>query len=847
MSRYNFKIIEKKWQDSWAKNKVFESKRDPKKKKFYCLEMFPYPSGKIHMGHVRHYTIGDVLARFKSMQGFNVLHPMGWDSFGMPAENAARQNNLDPKTWTEQNIETMKSQLKKLGLSIDWSKEISTCSADYYKHQQLFFLELYDKGLVYRKENYVNWDPVDETVLANEQVIDGKGWRSGAIVERKKLNQWFFNISKFSDELLTGLDDLPEWPNKVKTMQKNWIGKSFGCEISFTIKNNADVKEIKCFTTRPDTLFGISFLALSTDHPIAKFYEKDKEFIKFKDECSKTGTTEESIAIAEKIGFKTNLTALNPLDAKQEVPVYFANFVLMDYGFGAVFGCPAHDQRDLDFALKYKLKVKAVVKPINEDNDFEIKNEAYTGPGLIFNSKFLDNLKVPEESILETIKILEDKKIGSKKINFRLKDWGISRQRYWGCPIPIAYNKNNEVVKIPKEKLPITLPENINLNTTGNPLDHQKDWKKILIDGKECTKETDTLDTFVDSSWYFLRFCSANNSSYGFDIDDLNYWMPVDQYIGGVEHAILHLLYSRFFVRALSHDNDDLELTEPFKGLFTQGMVCHPTYKDKDNNWLSPDEVFTNDGKKFFNKNKPSENVVVGPTESMSKSKKNTIDPEKIISEYGADAVRMFILSDSPPEKDVQWSEQGIIASYKFIQKFWTLHVLIKSQIKLNLEKNIKNFDKSIEEFTNQTINKINNNLEKFSYNVIIANLHEIYNFYSQAYKTECTNLNDNYIIILKVIFPVLPHFASECLSDLTIEEIKWPLVNKDYLKSSNYKIVVQINGKKRLLFESNEDLDETNLVNKLREIKEIKKYIEKKDIFKTIFIKNKLINLIIK
>ena len=847
MSRYNFKIIEKKWQDSWAKNKVFESKRDPKKKKFYCLEMFPYPSGKIHMGHVRNYTIGDVLARFKSMQGFNVLHPMGWDSFGMPAENAARQNNLDPKKWTEQNIETMKSQLKKLGLSIDWSKEISTCSADYYKHQQLFFLELYDKGLVYRKENYVNWDPVDETVLANEQVIDGKGWRSGAIVERKKLNQWFFNISKFSDELLTGLDDLPEWPNKVKTMQKNWIGKSFGCEISFTIKNNADVKEIKCFTTRPDTLFGISFLALSTDHPIAKFYENDKEFIKFKDECSKTGTTEESIAIAEKIGFKTNLTALNPLDAKQEVPVYFANFVLMDYGFGAVFGCPAHDQRDLDFALKYKLKVKAVVKPINEDNDFEIKNEAYTGPGLIFNSKFLDNLKVPEESILETIKILEDKKIGSKKINFRLKDWGISRQRYWGCPIPIAYNKNNEVVKIPKEKLPITLPENINLNTTGNPLDHQKDWKKILIDGKECTKETDTLDTFVDSSWYFLRFCSANNTSYGFDIDDLNYWMPVDQYIGGVEHAILHLLYSRFFVRALSHDNDDLELTEPFKGLFTQGMVCHPTYKDKDNNWLSPDEVFTNDGKKFFNKNKPSENVVVGPTESMSKSKKNTIDPEKIISEYGADAVRMFILSDSPPEKDVQWSEQGIIASYKFIQKFWTLHVSIKSQIKLNIEKNIKNFDKSIEEFTNQTINKINNNLEKFSYNVIIANLHEIYNFYSQAYKTECTNLNDNYIKILKVIFPVLPHFASECLSDLTIEEIKWPVVNKDYLKNSNYKIVVQINGKKRLLFESNEDLDETNLVNKLREIKEIKKYIEKKDIFKTIFIKNKLINLIIK
>ena len=847
MNRYNFKIVEQKWQDFWKKNNFFEAKRDPKKKKFYCLEMFPYPSGKIHMGHVRNYTIGDVLARFKSMQGFNVLHPMGWDSFGMPAENAARQNNLDPKKWTEKNIETMKSQLKKLGLSIDWTKEISTCSADYYKHQQIFFLELYDKGLVYRKENYVNWDPVDKTVLANEQVIDGKGWRSGAIVERKKLNQWFFNISKFSDELLKGLDDLPDWPNKVKTMQKNWIGKSFGCEINFTIKGNPDVKQIKCFTTRPDTLFGFSFLALSTDHPVSKFYENNKDFISFKNECSKTGTTEESIALAEKIGFKTNLTALNPLNEKEEVPVYFANFVLMDYGFGAVFGCPAHDQRDLDFAIKYKLNVKTVVRPINEDNNFQVSDVAYTGPGLIFNSKFLNNLKVPEESILKTINILEEKKIGSKKINFRLKDWGISRQRYWGCPIPIAYNKDNEVVKIPKEKLPITLPEDINLNTSGNPLDHQQTWKKILIDGKECAKETDTLDTFVDSSWYFLRFCSTNNSSYGFDIEDLNYWMPVDQYIGGVEHAILHLLYSRFFVRALSHNNDNLNLTEPFKGLFTQGMVCHPTYKDKDNNWLSPDEVFSDDGKKFFNKNNPSESVVVGPTESMSKSKKNTIDPEKIIEEFGADAVRMFILSDSPPEKDVQWSEQGIIASYKFIQKFWALHVSIKSQIKLNEDKNAKNLDRSIEEFTNQTINKININLEKFSYNVIIANLHEIYNFYTQTYKTECVNLSDNYIKILKVIFPVLPHFASECLNDLNIDEIKWPVVNKDYLKNSNYKIVVQINGKKRLLFEDNENLDEANLIKKLREIKEIKKYIEKKDIYKTIFIKNKLINLIIK
>ncbi len=848
MSRYNFKIVEQKWQEFWKENNFFEAKRDPKKKKFYCLEMFPYPSGKIHMGHVRNYTIGDVLARFKSMQGFNVLHPMGWDSFGMPAENAAKQNNLDPKQWTEKNIETMKSQLKKLGLSIDWTKEISTCSADYYKHQQTFFLELYDKGLVYRKDNYVNWDPVDQTVLANEQVIDGKGWRSGAIVERKKLNQWFFNISKFSDDLLEGLNDLPKWPNKVKTMQKNWIGKSFGCEVNFAIKGNPEINQIKCFTTRPDTLFGFSFLALSTDHPVSKFYDKDKDFIKFKNDCSKTGTTEESIAIAEKIGFKTNLTALNPLNEKQEVPVYFANFVLMDYGFGAVFGCPAHDQRDLDFAIKYNLNVKTVVKPTNEDDNFKVKTKAYTGPGIIFNSNFLNDLKAPDESIIKAIEILEEKNIGSKKINFRLKDWGISRQRYWGCPIPIAYNKKNEVVKVPLKDLPIQLPENINLKTTGNPLEHQEKWKKIIIDGNECVLETDTLDTFVDSSWYFLRFCSPNNSQYGFDIDDLKYWMPVDQYIGGVEHAILHLLYSRFFVRALNHNNDNFNLSEPFESLFTQGMVCHPTYKDKKNNWLSPEEVFSDDGKKFFIKKNPSESVVVGPTESMSKSKKNTIDPEMIIKEYGADAVRMFILSDSPPEKDIQWSEKGIIAAYKFIQKFWSLHVLIKSQIKLNKDLKKENFDKVIEKFTNQAINKININLEKFSYNVIIANLHEIFNFYNQISRKECINLKDNYIKILKIIFPVLPHFASECLSDLKEDvNVKWPIINKDYLQEKNYKIVVQINGKKRLLLESTEDVEEKNLIEKLKKTKEIQKYIENKEIIKSIFIKNKLINLIIK
>ena len=670
MERYNFKLIEDKWQKFWEQKKTFTTKLDKNKKKFFCLEMFPYPSGKIHMGHVRNYTIGDVLARYKSLEGYNVLHPMGWDSFGMPAENAARQNNLNPKDWTESNISNMKMQLKKLGLSIDWDRELSTCSSDYYKHQQQFFLELYDKGLVYRKEQYVNWDPVDQTVLANEQVIDGKGWRSGAIVERRKLNQWFFNITKFSSELLDGLDNLNEWPNKVKVMQKNWIGKSFGCEVKFAVENSKNIDSISCFTTRPDTLFGMSFLAVSVDHPLSKFYENDEKFIQFKKQCSTTGTTEESIANAEKIGFKTDLVAINPLDNNLKVPVYFANFVLMDYGLGAVFGCPAHDQRDLDFALKYKLKVTPVVSPELGVNDFKVQDKAYTGPGYIFNSSFLDGLKCPDESITKTIEYLEKEKLGVKKINFRLKDWGVSRQRYWGCPIPILYDEEGIAHKVPKEHLPVQLPDLEKLEPTGNPLDNQIEWKKVKLDGKNYVRETDTLDTFVDSSWYFLRFCSPHKEDYGFDSEEIKYWMPVDQYIGGVEHAILHLLYSRFFMQAISYKNDQIDLKEPFKGLFTQGMVCHETYKDTQNNWVSPEEIELVNGKKVLKKDNSVE-VKVGPIESMSKSKKNTIDPEEIINNYGADAVRLFILSDSPPEKDVQWSEEGIASSSKFIQKLW--------------------------------------------------------------------------------------------------------------------------------------------------------------------------------
>ena len=844
MDRYNFKTVEQKWQNFWEKNKTFSNKVDKSKKKFYCLEMFPYPSGKIHMGHVRNYTIGDVLARFKTLQNYNVLHPMGWDSFGMPAENAARQNNLDPKTWTEKNISVMKFQLKKLGLSIDWDKEISTSSPEYYKHQQEFFLELYDKGLVYKKENYVNWDPVDETVLANEQVIDGKGWRSGATVERKKLNQWFFKITKFSKELLDGLEKLKDWPNKVKVMQKNWIGKSFGCDVKFQIESKKEIDEIYCYTTRPDTLFGMSFLALSVDHPVSKFYEKDPKFLNFKKECSKTGTTEESIAIAEKLGFKTDLVAVNPLDKNIEVPVYFANFVLMDYGLGAVFGCPAHDQRDLEFALKYNLKITPVVRP-KKDENFSIKEKAYTDEGFLFNSGFLDGLKVPSESITETINYLEKNNIGKKKTNYRLKDWGISRQRYWGCPIPIAYDKDGNPIKIPNNMLPVKLPEIDKLNATGNPLDLTEEWKKVFINGKEYIRETDTLDTFVDSSWYFLRFCSPNKIDYGFDEDDAKYWMPVDQYIGGVEHAILHLLYSRFFMHALSYQNKNFGIKEPFQGLFTQGMVCHETYKDKNNNWVSPEEIVTINGEKFLKKNK-DELVKVGPSESMSKSKKNTIDPEEIIQNFGADSVRLFIISDSPPEKDVQWSEEGMNSSYKFIQKLWSLNQKILEEIK---KENPNNSDDELEKITNKFIRDVTINIENFSYNKIVANFHQTYSLLNKviAKKFDKEALIQNYTKILITMSPVIPHFSSECLEMLeNKQKVFWPKINTDALIEEKIKFAVQINGKTREILEVDNNISEKDLLIRINNNEKLNNFIKDKKIKKNIFVPNRLINLII-
>jgi len=845
MERYNIKTVEEKWQNIWSQKKTDVATLDKNKKKFYCLEMFPYPSGKIHMGHVRNYTIGDVLARYKKLQGFNVLHPMGWDSFGLPAENAARENNLHPKDWTKKNIETMKKQLKLLGLSLDWDREISTCDPEYYKHQQEFFLELFKKDLVYKKDTYVNWDPAEQTVLANEQVIDGKGWRSGVTVERKKLSQWFFNIKKFSQDLLDELEKLKNWPDKVKLMQKNWIGKSFGCEINFQIDKKNSGEKIKVFTTRPDTIFGASFIAVSIDHPIAKNFEKDKDFLKFKLECSKSGTTEEALAIAEKIGFNTNLFALHPFKKEIKLPIYIANFVLMDYGTGAIFGCPAHDQRDLDFANKYKLNVLPVVRPNDIDpKKFKIDNKAYTEDGILFNSEFLNNLKV-SEAIEKAIETISKKKFGEKKITFRLKDWGVSRQRYWGCPIPIVYNKKGEALPVDKKDLPILLPEDVDLNVKGNPLEKHPSWKFTKISsGEKVTRETDTLDTFVDSSWYFLRFCSPNHKKYGYEIKDIDYWMPVDQYIGGVEHAILHLLYSRFFMRALAYKNKSFNYTEPFKSLFTQGMVCHETYKNENNQWLYPDEIEKNSKGYFVTKN-GNKKVIVGPSESMSKSKKNIVDPEEMISSYGADSIRWFMLSDSPPERDVQWSLEGVSASFKFIQKLWSLNhqILNKNDSQTNSD------DKILEKAVNKTVYNVTKNLDNFQYNVVVANIHEIYNLLYQHVinnKTSTKVLKNEWEKIIMLLVPLVPHLAHECSENFN-KKFYWPKYNSKLLKDENCKIVVQVDGRKRGILEMPVNSKEKMVLEKCKEIENVSKYITNVEIIKNIYIKNKLVNFITK
>ena len=841
MERANFQLIEKKWQSVFEKNKLY---RDNKSQKFYCLEMFPYPSGKIHMGHVRNYTIGDVIARFKYLNGFSVLHPMGWDSFGLPAENAARENNLHPKKWTQKNISQMKKQLKMLGLSIDWDLEISTCDEDYYKHQQELFIDLYNKGLVLRKENYVNWDPVEQTVLANEQVIDGKGWRSGAVVERKKLSQWVFNITKFADELLNDLELLENWPEKVKLMQKNWIGKSVGCEIEFQLVNQKN--KLKIFTTRPDTIFGASFLAISVDHPLCDKLVDSSDFLKFKEECLKVGTTEESLSLADKNGYHTNFFVEHPFIKNKKLPVFVANFVLMDYGTGAIFGCPAHDQRDLEFAKKYNLEIiEVVTENVNKSKKFDKITEAYTLSGTLINSSFLDGLDV-ETAKIKAIKEIEKKNIGKKKISYRLKDWGVSRQRYWGCPIPMIYLDDGSVVPVEKESLPIRLPEDIDLKKKGNPLENHPTWKKTIHKktGKAATRETDTLDTFVDSSRYFMRFCSPKDKDKPFDYKDLDNWLPVDQYIGGIEHAILHLLYSRFFMRAIKEDNPKINHKEPFKGLFTQGMVCHETYKDLDGKWLNPEEIEKINENNFI-KTSDKSAVTVGHSESMSKSKKNVIDPEKMIKIYGADAVRWFILSDSPPEKDIQWSAQGVKAAYKFLQRIYNLNDLI---IKRD-EKDSKQ-DQEFDIKFNNYVFKITNLINNFQFNVVIANIYSIYSLFNDYIDRETSNkcLRKNLSNLMKILIPFTPHLANECLELIGEKKIdKWPDFDSKLIINEKVKIAIQINGKTKELIEIEKDLNEKEAVNESKKNKKISDNLENKKIIKTIFVKNRIINYLVK
>ena len=835
-SRYNHKIAEKKWQNEWIEKKIFESKKDKSKKKYYVLEMFPYPSGKIHMGHVRNYTLGDVVARYKKLKGFNVMHPMGWDAFGLPAENAAIVEKKSPEDWTYKNIKTMKSQLKNMGFSFDWTRELATCHPDYYKHEQGFFIEMFKKGLAYKKKSEVNWDPVDETVLANDQVIDGRGWRSGAEVEKKYLSQWFLKTSSYSDELLQNLDALNEWPDKVKTMQKNWIGKSVGVEIDFNILDKNSEEKITVYTTRPDTLFGATFIAISSQHNLAKNLSKKNNGIdSFIKECVKSNPDK------EKLGLNTGISAEHPI-TKKILPVYIANFILMDYGLGAIFGCPAHDQRDLDFANKYNLDVIMVVKP--ENSNEKITDTAFTGEGRLVNSDFLNGLNI-ETAKNKIIHFLKLNGIGLVKTNYKLKDWGVSRQRYWGCPIPILYREDGEIIPVPNKDLPVLLPKYNAENGVLKSLKDLQGWQTTICPetGMKAIRETDTFDTFFESSWYYLRFCNPRFND-SLDFEEIKYWLPVDQYIGGVEHAILHLLYSRFFTKAL-RDLNYIDLNEPFKGLFTQGMVTHKTFKNSKNEWIEPNEVINKNENLFdLNGNKVSS----GNIEKMSKSKKNVIDPTEIINLYGADTARWFMLSDSPPDRDLEWTERGVVSSYKFINKIWEMvekSILYKTSLNKNTESQLNNFDK--------IINEISINIESFHFNKCVAKIYEYVNLLSSLMsekklnKTELQKIIKNLTI---VIHPFIPHISEEIWEKNKNKGLcataDWPKT-KIIVESNSFKMPIQINGKTRSLVDVNKNEDKETIIKKVMKDKKIIKNIENKEVVKTIFIKDKIINIVVK
>ncbi|WP_113259595.1 leucine--tRNA ligase [Agrobacterium cavarae] len=874
IERYNPRDAEPRWQQQWNEDKVFVTDNSDSREKYYVLEMFPYPSGRIHMGHVRNYAMGDVVARYKRARGYNVLHPMGWDAFGMPAENAAMQNKVHPKDWTYQNIATMRGQLKSMGLSLDWSREFATCDVDYYHRQQSLFIDFMQKGLVYRKQSKVNWDPVDHTVLANEQVIDGRGWRSGALVEQRELTQWFFRITDFSQDLLDSLDELDQWPEKVRLMQKNWIGKSEGLSLRWqTVAATAPegFDDVTVYTTRPDTLFGASFLAIAADHPLAKaLAEKNAEIAEFCDECRRQGTSLAALETAEKRGMDTGVKVVHPLDPSWELPVYIANFVLMDYGTGAIFGCPSGDQRDLDFARKYGLPVVPVVMP--EDGDaasFTVGDTAYVDDGVMINSRFLDGMKTTDafEAVVTKLsqQVLGNAPQAERKVNFRLRDWGISRQRYWGCPIPVIHCEVCGVVPVPKKDLPVKLPDDVTFDVPGNPLDRHPTWRHVACPqcGHDARRETDTMDTFVDSSWYFTRF-TAPWEDQPTDPKVANRWLPVDQYIGGIEHAILHLLYSRFFTRAMK-ETGHVDVKEPFKGLFTQGMVVHETYRlgeGQNGQWIVPSDIRIEevDGKRRAYMLESGEEVAIGSIEKMSKSKKNVVDPDDIIASYGADTARFFVLSDSPPDRDVIWSEAGVEGAHRFVQRVWRIIGEAADELKaVNAAPATAGEGLAMSKAAHKTLKAVQDDLDKLAFNKAIARIYELVNTLAGPLSEVANGNKDNEVkaaardaveILIRMIAPMTPHLAEECWKVLgnsgLVAQAAWPIFVPALVEENEVVLPIQINGKKRGELTIARDADQDTVRAAVLELDAVKAALAGSEPKKIIVVPQRIVNIVV-
>jgi leucyl-tRNA synthetase len=852
MSRYNFRESEAKWQRIWRERRLFEVAAEPVRPKYYVLEMFPYPSGTLHVGHVRNYTMGDLVARYRRAQGFNVLHPMGWDAFGLPAENAAIDAKVHPADWTRDNIATMRAQLQRMGFGYDWTREIAACHPEYYRHEQKMFLDFLAAGLAYRKESWVNWDPVESTVLANEQVIDGRGWRSGAVVEKRLLSQWFLRITAYTEELLDALSDLERWPERVRLMQENWIGRSEGARVFFDIADKDE--RIEVFTTRPDTLFGASFLAISPNHPLAlRLAEQDADLGAFLAECNRMSTSEAAIETAEKRGYRTGLAAIHPFDETRQVPVYVANFVLMEYGTGAIFGCPAHDQRDLEFARKYGLPVIPVVLPPGEDPaSFTIGDEAYVEDGTVFNSAFLDGLSVAGAKRAAGER-LEQLGRGERSIAYRLRDWGVSRQRYWGCPIPLIHCPDCGIVPVPEQDLPVELPRDVSFDRPGNPLDHHPTWKHVdcpRCGGPAC-RETDTLDTFFDSSWYFLRYCSAR-APVAFEREAVDYWMPVDQYIGGVEHAVLHLLYSRFFTRALKKCGY-LDLDEPFAGLFTQGMVCHETYQSVDGDWLFPEEVeTTDDGRLVDASGRP---VTAGRHEKMSKSKKNVVGLDAIVDAYGADTARLYLLSDSPPERDLEWTETGIEGIWRYVNRLWRM--VSEPPVRLAapgspIPAALPTGLVAIRRATHKTTAAVTDDLDKFRFNRAVARIRELTNTLEEAPVSEPgapAVLREGLETLARLLGPMMPHLAEEMWQTLGGEGLladqPWPVADPQLTRDEQVTIAIQVNGKLRGTLEIPRDMDKAAVENAALELPQVLRWLEGRPPRKVIVVPNRIVNIV--